>query len=132
MTTEEAFNRKISRFLRDEPESSASHTIRKILDNVPYSGSYMFKIEEFAYSLGLGFHLREIEISKGKTRFIPCFKYYPENVLNETPRTEDLIGQFMPMTKIDAYSFVAKELVYRLMRVENLDQYLTKMEESPI
>lgn len=123
MTSEQVFSKRIKKFLTDQPESSASQTIRKIERSNPNFNSYFTLFDHFAFKLGIGVFANEIVDKNYKTiGYIPSIKYYPDNLLNEAPRTVGLISEASPCSLNKSYECMAKELLYIIMRVPNLEE----------
>lgn len=128
MTAEKAFNNRIDVFLNEDPKSSASLLVQKILNKYPHNNNYHTALDNFCLRIGLRFLNKEILNNKSKTiGYIPYFKYSPHNLLNEEPRIEELVEKDNPMSSKGANTFLAKELVYKLMRVKNIEELLVKV-----
>lgn len=131
MTSEQAFSRRIKKFLSEQPESNASQTIRKIEILNPNFNTYYGLFDDFAFKLGLGIIAIEIVNKNYKTiGYIPSIKYYPDNLLNEEPRTDRLISEASPLRLNKSYEYMAKELLYRIMRVPNLEELILEKIQS--
>ena len=78
-------------------------------------------IHSFGFEIKFSFKA-EVVIKGG---FVPCFVFYPGNFLNETPgvkRLRSLDNGYRTLE--DCYEFLAKEYIYRLMRVGRLEELL--------
>lgn len=127
MTSEQAFNQRIKKFLLEEPESTASKTIRRIEKFNPNFNSYYQLFDDFAFELGLGMIASEIVNKNYKTiGYIPSIKYYLDNPLNEEPRIDKLISESLPLSLNKCYEFLAKELLYRIMNISNLETVIKR------
>lgn len=121
MTPEQAFSRRIKKFLSEQPESNASKTIRQMEQLNPHFTSYYGLFDELAYKLGIGMIAAEIVNRNYKTiGYIPSIKYYPDNLLDEEPRTKPLISESSPLSLNKCHEYLAKEVLYRIMRVPDL------------
>jgi len=121
MQKDKIFNKCIDLFLKEQPDSSASQFIKLIIDSHPQYRNYHTIFDDLCYKIGLGFYGVE---SIKKNYYIPVFKYYPDNILEEEPREEFLINKNYPISFKKVYTYLAKEIVYRLMRIKNINQIL--------
>lgn len=127
LSPEEAFNKQIAKMLKEQPFGSARVVI-KIAEKFPGQKSYYALLDNFAYGkLRIGFGTSSV--FKGDTDrhlgYIPLLKYYPDNPLGENPRDYQLINDFEKPLGLDkAYALIAKELVYRIAQIPNLDELL--------
>ncbi|WP_214161345.1 hypothetical protein [Litoribacter ruber] len=125
MTAEQSFDRRIKKFLHEQPNSDASKTILKIEKLYPGFKSYYALFDDFLYKLGLVMNAQIIVNKNYKTiGYIPSIKYYPENLLNEEPRIEKLISELSPLSLESSYEFLAKEILYRIMKVRDLNSII--------
>ncbi|TPN87400.1 hypothetical protein [Aquimarina algicola] len=122
---EQAFNSRIKKFLREQPESNASKKILEIEKFDPQFQSYYQLFDELTYELGLRIVALERPSKTGKTiRYIPSIKYFPDNLLNEEPRVDKLINEVSPLSLSKCYKHLAKELIYIIMKVSNLEEII--------
>ncbi len=128
MTTKQAFDKRIKRFLKEQPTSTASRIIRKIENQNPNHDSYYSLFDNFSFEIGLGIIAKEVVNRKtDKTiGYIPFLKYYSDNILNEKPRVVSLTSCSSPLSLNQCYDYLAKELLYRIIRIENLDTIITE------
>lgn len=126
MTGEQAFENRIKRFLKEQPDSTASITIKKLESYYPNFRSYYSLFDEFSFRLGIGIIAKEVVGSKtNKTiGYVPCLKYYADNLLKEEPRVEPLVSGTTPLKLNHCYDYLAKELLYRIMRIQNLEAFM--------
>ena len=98
--------------------------IKKIEQKYTNSKDYYSILDSIAFKAGIGIlSIPVLDNNNKDLGFQPHIKYYPDNLLLEIPRTESLAhGNFMPLDK--CYEFLAKELLYRLIRIENIDEIL--------
>lgn len=132
MTPEQSFNRRIKRFLTEQPQSTASTTIRQVVMLNPGHKNYYSLFDSFSFRLGIGIIAQGIINKNGKTiGYVPSIKYYPGNSLKEEPRVESLISETAPLSLSRCYEYLAKELLYRIMRVPDLNSLIKKTTTSP-
>ena len=88
--------------------------------------------DSFSFSLGLG--ILAVEIVGGRNDktlgYLPYIKYYPGNKLGEEPRQHQLISTASLLKLNQCYSYLAKELLYRLMRVDNIEELIEKKKQG--
>ena len=132
MTVEQAFDKRIQKFLDEQPNSSASKTIRQIERSNPSFKSFYILFDDFTYKLGIEMIARDVVNERtGKILgYIPCIKYSSNKFLNEKPRVEPLIDSEFPLNLIDCYEYLAKELLYRIMRIQDLDELISATQRS--
>ncbi len=132
MKVEYIFNKEIKSFFVEVPNSDATEVIRKIESTDPNYTSYYSLFDDFAFKLGIGFLAIPVENEKtGRLYgYYPAFNFYPDNIINEKPRCKTLVEPESPMTIRQVYSFLAKELLYRIMRVRNLDYIILRMQRN--
>ena len=125
MTPEQSFNKRINRFLIEQPESNASKTIRQIELLNPGFKSYYGLFDDFAFKLGVSINADEIGNKNHKTiGYIPSITYHSNNLLKEEPRDHRLISEVSPLSLNKCFDYLAKELLYRIMRVPDLDKVI--------
>lgn len=75
MNEAEIFNKRIRTFLKEQPDSSASNLIKRIIESFGQSNNYHTIFDDFTYRIGLGFFNDEIVNKNYKTiGYIPCLK----------------------------------------------------------
>lgn len=127
LSSEDAFNKQIAKMLKEQPLGSAL-VVKKIAEKFPGHKSYYALLDDVAYSkLRIGFGTSPV--FKGDTDrhlgYIPWLKYYPDNPLGENPRDYQLDYDFeKPLDLGKSYARIAKELVYRIARIPNLEELL--------
>lgn len=119
MNEDQIFNKRIEQFLKEQPDSNASLLIKLLIDSYPQYQNYHTIFDDFCHKIGLGFCAVE---STKSNYYVPTFKYYPDNKLKEDPREEPLINRNLPISYQKTITFLAKEVVYRLMRVRNIEE----------
>jgi hypothetical protein len=128
LSPEDAFNKRIKMILKEQ--SGSSKVIEKISRAFPDQKSYYSLFDDIGYKLGIGIVAQSVY--KGESDrllgYIPHLKYYPENPLGERPRDFALNGDTdRPLKLNEAYSLMAKELIYRIAGIPNLDELLQKL-----
>lgn len=128
MTAEKAFNGKINQFLIEQPKSLASETINKIKRFYTNKSSYYSMFDDIVFKLGIEIIPQEVVDDKTEATlgYIPIIQYNRENKLKEQPHNELLISQNSPMPLFDCYEYLAKKLLYRIMKISNLDELIKK------
>lgn len=122
MTAEQSFNKRIKRFLSEQPQSDASDIIRQVEKQNPDFTSHYELFDDFVFKLGLRILVQEIVSKNHKTiGYIPSIEYYPNNLLKEEPRVAKLVSKLSPLSLNKSYEYLAKELLYRLMRVSDFN-----------
>lgn len=125
MTDEQIFNNQINQFLKEQPNSSASKLIRKILAEYPKYNSYFSIFDDLTHRVGIGFLNTPILNKANKIiGYVPQFKFYPENLILEKVAVIDLVSSEHPMTREGSMTFLAKEVIYKLMRIKNINELI--------
>lgn len=129
MTPEKSFNREINHILQEQPDSTAACTIRKVEQSKPNFKNHYALFDEFAFELGLGIVAHPVFNAKTDKLlgYIPIIKYYPNNKMGETPKEDNLDTYTTYKELNDCYAFLAKELLYRIMRITNLDELIASI-----
>ncbi|QLE02722.1 hypothetical protein HX109_14555 [Galbibacter sp. BG1] len=105
--------------------SNVSSFIKKIQNSASKTNSLFIIFDDFAFKLGIGIIADAVHDKNFKCKgFIPCFKYYPDNLLDEEPRTINLLSYTNPLNLNDCYAYLAEELVYRGVGIKNLDDII--------
>ena len=121
----DSFNKEVINLISLYPEDETLELIKRYKESKRYKDYYMtldslgFKIK-FSYLVVFG------TTEKNKNTFIPCVKFYPKNPFGEEPRTVELVendNSFKSLNK--CYSYLAKEYIYRLMKLENLKNLIS-------
>lgn len=114
------FKKAFSEILINNPNSDSSELIKKIRNKYPNNKDLYSILDSISHKAGIGIlAIPVVDTNDRDLGYQPHIKYYPNNLLSETPRTEILAGgNFMPLQK--CYEFLAKELIYRLIRVKNI------------
>lgn len=125
MTDEEIFNRRVEKFLKEQPNSNASALINRIITEYPNYKSYFSLFDDFTYRIGMGFLNTAVTNNTNKIiGYVPQFKFYPENLISEKCAVINLVSPNHPMTREGLMKLLSKEVVYKLMRVKNLAELL--------
>lgn len=129
MRPQDAFEKRIKKFLIEQPDSSATATILKIKNCLPKSGSYYNLFDDFCNRLGFGFVNDELVNEKNDKTigFYPLIKYYPNNILNEPAGEKQLVNVNSPVNEKLSYEILAKQVVYRIMEIPNLDEVIANL-----
>lgn len=125
MTDEQIFNKRIGQFLKEQPNSNASKLIREIVAEYPNYKSYFSIFDDLTFRLGMGFlNTAVLNESDKIIGYVPQFKFYPENLISEKDEITDLVSSAHPMTRKGSMTFLTKEVVYKLMRIKNLNELI--------
>jgi len=75
---------------------------------------YYLGLDEYAYTLGIGFMAIEVVDRNEKTLgYRPYLKYYPQNIFGYEKEMSPLILEHFQSLK-DCYKYLAKELIYKI------------------
>lgn len=90
--------------------------------------SYYAVFDNFSFKIGLSIVTSHVSDEKtgDSMGFIPYIRYLPNNLLEEEPRDQNLIGHSSPLNLSDCYSLLAKELLYVIMRIKDLENVIAK------
>lgn len=122
------FNRKIDEFLKNQPNSSSSETIRLIKRYYPNHKNYYSLFDNLAFRLGFEFSLEEVlnpQTNKVKG-YIPYMIYFKDNFFKKEPGRENLVRNNSILTRAKSYELLAKETLYRFQSVSDLECYINK------
>lgn len=123
MKSEQIFNRRIAKFLKEQPETSISHFIQRIMSSSSSSKNYYSAIKDLADKVGLKFFAEEV--SRG--RYLPYFKYDKDGLSKREStdsNKEYLLSEVSPMTFNDVITYLASEVIYKLRRVKNIEKII--------
>lgn len=128
MTPEQAFNRRIKKFLSENPESTASKKIKILEKFNPKFQSYYELFDSLLLELGISMIIDEKVTKKSRTiGYIPSLEYHTGNMLKEKSGVVQLINENSPLSLNKCYDNLAKNLLYRLMKVPNLEQLIMRI-----
>lgn len=125
MKSEQIFNRRIAKFLREQPDASSTHFIQKVMSNATSPKDYYSTIKDLADKVGLKFFAEEV--SRG--RYLPYFKYDKKGLLKGEITDSDkeyIISDVPPMTFNNVITYLASEVVYKLKDVKNIEEIILK------
>ncbi len=112
----------------NELKSSSANQIIKLLDTYKKEHgfiNYNSALDSFAYKFGIGYVMVVVVDEKDEFYgYSPTIKYYPDNALDMPPQDEELYLNNVFKNKKEAEKLLAKEVIYRLMRVVNPEKYL--------
>ncbi len=126
MNPESIFNNTIKKFLKEGEKGNNAQLINEVMRlNSNYKSLGYFAIfDDFCFRLGFGFFLQGIIDKNEKIiGYIPSFKYYPDNSLGEDPREEPIKSE-TPISMEVGYKIMAKEVVYKLRRIIDLEELI--------
>lgn len=112
-----AFNKQINELLCENPQSSASKLIRSIMESSKIDGDFYTVFDDLSGRVGIGYLAHPVLDKNYKVvGYKPRLKYYPNNLLEIEPYTEELISNYLTFSR--CYAYLAKEFVYRLMKID--------------
>lgn len=122
MIPEQAFNSTINQFFIEQSHSHAADTIRKIKTFYPNKSNYYLMFDDLTSILGIDISTQIVGDRKTDETigFLPIIRYRRDNKLNEEPREDYIQGKDSPMPLADCYEHLAKEILYRIMRIPDL------------
>lgn len=118
------FNKEIKHYLTNDLDTSYSNTIKLICKLYPNTNNYHTIFDSFTFRMGMG--MLAIPVYKGEKNigYLPKLKYYPNNLFKKEPGVEDLINNVSPVRLNQAYTCLAKESLYRIARVKELEEII--------
>ena len=129
MIDNKTFNQKISE-IENLNNSDASKAIKFIKKFNFQNSDFCDFFDNFCYKIGIGFE--NLPLYKEETDkligYIPRLKYYPENIFNETEDYVDLSNETLDIKT--SSKLLAKETLYRMMRVNNFEQLVEEKFKS--
>jgi hypothetical protein len=116
------FNKTIKRMLKDNPSNKTLNTI-EVYRKKKLSRDYYSMLDFVGTRVGLEFLVQPVfnESADKVTSYIPSIKIHPNKSKTGKAEIEELT-EFKSIKK--AYEYMAKEYVYRLMRIENLADFI--------
>ena len=126
MTIYHSFDKRIERFLREQPGSNSSRVIKKLKMHYPECDTYFDIYDTFFSKLGVSFGSFPIFVGKSENvnSYIPVINYSEGNLLNEKSRKEKLYDVNSIITLNKCYEYLAKALTYKIVKIENLEELI--------
>lgn len=114
-----AFNHSISKRVKEITDNSTILWLEKYKASKKYS-DYYSTLDSLGSEIGFGFY---VEVT-GEDKFIPCIKFYPNNIFSSEPELIRLLGRDSAYKKLrDCYSYLAKEYLYKLIDL-GIERYM--------
>lgn len=128
-----SFNKRIERFLIEQPDSRSSVIINKLKSYYPNMDTYFDIYDTFFFELNVSFENLPIYIDESEKvySYIPVINYSEGNLLNEKPRKEKLYDDNCKISFDKCYEYLAKALTYRLVRIENFPKLINTIITQP-
>ncbi len=118
------FNRTIDLFIQEHPISSFSRTVALCKDYFPrYHNDYYQMFDSINFRLGITWVTNDI----GNNQYAPKLIIEDSNILNLKPGVLKEVDEDTPISLEECYVFIAKELIYSLQALSNLEQVLKKI-----
>lgn len=85
MNAARAFNKKIKKFLKEQPDSIPSNIIRKVISVYPEGKCYYEIFDDFSYYMGINLSYQPLLNRNNNIKgYIPLLKYHDDNAWNKT------------------------------------------------
>lgn len=117
------FEKRIKRFLNEQPHSNSSRIIKSMRQNLTWSGSYYALYDNLFCSLGVNFGLNCISTEKSTRETYSVFiRFSEENHLKEKSKVVEYYTEGRSWKLCQEK--LAKELTYFLLRIDNLKELI--------
>lgn len=114
------FNKKVKEMKIENPSNEAILALENWMREKRKT-DYYSALDSFAYQFGIGiFAEPHIKKSDDSVSYIPCLKYYPDNVFQEKLQLVPLVHDECKTSLNDCYKRLAKGIIYELMTLEKI------------
>ncbi|WP_282126249.1 hypothetical protein [Marinifilum flexuosum] len=120
-----SFEKRIERFLQEQPESDAAKIILKLKQQYPHHKTFYDIFDSFYFKIGGNFGTQNLFIENlNKEYYTPYIQFAKGNPLNLPEGKRLLYDPNSLLLEDVCYRVLAKELVYTLLKVKEIEQYI--------
>ncbi|RKE02409.1 hypothetical protein [Marinifilum flexuosum] len=120
-----SFEKRIERFLQEQPESDAAKIILKLKQQYPHHKTFYDIFDSFYSKIGGIFGTQTLFIeNSNKEYYTPYIQFAKGNPVNLPEGKRLLYDPSVPFSEEECYSKLAKKIVYTLLTVKDIEQYI--------
>jgi hypothetical protein len=115
--------KELEKIKKSNPKNEAISRLEKFMQEKNYK-NYSSALGSFAYKFGISFGNHVMIENEKVLGYIPYIVYYHNNAFNEKDDVKSLVDDNNYFRNIDeSKAFCTKSVVYKIMSVNNLEEY---------